>query len=176
MIFTDYTASIPLQSLCDHTAQRLSQVQNDVLCIIEKCDLILLHYKACFDGSTGQSICKEKMSVDSLRDLKKEKSLFFNLPCSTSNYNSVRETQTVIWRRPYDYKIIIKSNICAFISKLNQTVLCFCSRVFFLNQNIAAIFNVVCSLFWTTGFKTSFTLLFCVIINDLCSTKNFFRF
>ena len=94
MIFIDYTASIPLQNLCDHLAQRLYQVQNDVLCIIEKRDLVLLHYKAGFDGSAGQ------MSVNILRDLKKEKSLFLTYLVPLQITISVRETQTVIWRNP----------------------------------------------------------------------------
>ena len=63
MIFTDYTASLPLQNLCDHTAQRLCQVQNKVLCMLETFDLVSLHYKAGFYGSTGQSIYKQKMSI-----------------------------------------------------------------------------------------------------------------
>ena len=96
MIFTDYTASIPLQSICDHTAQRLCQVQNAVLRMIENCDLVLLHYKVGFDGPTSQSICKQKMSVDSLRDLKKEKSLFLTCLVPLQITSSVRETQTVI--------------------------------------------------------------------------------
>ena len=53
MIFFDNTANIPLQSLYDHTEHRFHQVQNDVICMIEQCDLVTFHYIAGFDASTG---------------------------------------------------------------------------------------------------------------------------
>ena len=59
-----------------HTAQRLCQVQNDVICMIVQCDLVTFLYKAGFDGFTDQSIYFEKMFVNNLRHLKKEELLF----------------------------------------------------------------------------------------------------
>ena len=67
--------------------------------MIEKCDLVILHYKAGFDGSTGKSIYKKKMSVDNLEKatLIKKKSLFLTslVPLEITTY--VNETQTIIW-------------------------------------------------------------------------------
>ena len=51
MIFTDNTANIHLKS-CDHTAHRVCQIQNHVICMIEQYDLATFHYKAIFDAST----------------------------------------------------------------------------------------------------------------------------
>ena len=69
MIYTDYTANIPLQILCDHTAQRLYQVQNDVICMTEQCDLVTFDYKVGINAPTGPSIYKQKISVDKICDL-----------------------------------------------------------------------------------------------------------
>ena len=100
MIFTDYTANKSLQSLCDHTAHRLCQVQNDFICMMEQCDLETFHSKAGLIASTGQNIYKEKMSVDGLPDLEKKESSFLSylVPLQITTY--VGENLTVIWRNP----------------------------------------------------------------------------
>ena len=86
MIFIVFITNIPLQSLRNHAAQRLCQVQNDK---------VTFHYKARFDDPTGQSIYKQKMSANSLRDLKKRKVIVSNLSCSTSDYNLCRGNPTI---------------------------------------------------------------------------------
>ena len=68
--------------------------------MVEQCGLVTFHYKVGFEASSGQSIYKQKMSIDSFPDLKKEESLFLTylvfLQCTTY----VEENLTVIWRNP----------------------------------------------------------------------------
>ncbi|XP_065680976.1 uncharacterized protein LOC124817909 [Hydra vulgaris] len=72
---TDYTASVPLQDLLDHTTTRLLETQTGVVNANEY-NRVTLIYKAGFDGSSGHSIYKKTCNDNECtRNLKSVKNL-----------------------------------------------------------------------------------------------------
>ena len=88
--------------------------------MIEKCDLVTLHFEADFDASTAQSKYKQKNFVDSPRDLKKEESLFLTW-LATSDYN-------LCWRNSNCY---LAKSVVLLINRLVKRV-----QLFIININI----------------------------------------
>ena len=89
-----------MQSLVDHTAQRLCQVQNEVIETVAGDTTICaaLRHKAGFDGSTGQSVYKQTVSKDGIRIIQIEESLFLTciVPLDLSSFAGGKKT--TLWR------------------------------------------------------------------------------
>ena len=96
----DFLAKISMQSLVDHTAQRLCQVQNEVIETVAVNTTIFatLRHKAGFDGSTGQSINNQTVSKDCIRNIQVEESLFLTciVPLDLSSFAGGKET--TLWQ------------------------------------------------------------------------------
>ena len=73
---TDYSASVDLQNLVDHTATCLVSLQKDWL--LQKLNIInfTLYHKIGFDGSIGESIYKQSLNENNPRNLQQKESLF----------------------------------------------------------------------------------------------------
>lgn len=96
----DYSASINLQALLDHTAQRICTLQKSVLEANEHLNRVILRHKIGFDGSTGQSLYKQ-ISVDrENRNLSEEGSIFLTclVPLQLTGYKDT--TKLYIWSNP----------------------------------------------------------------------------
>ena len=91
---TDYSASVDLQSLIDHTTYRLFKILNKSVKAAEKSILVFIH-KVGFDGSTGQSLYKtsteDKISISYVE----EQSLF--LSCIVPIKLYIEESGELLW-------------------------------------------------------------------------------
>ena len=75
--YSDYSAEIPLQSIVDHTVQRLMLTLEKPDCALGT--TLVAKWKAGFDGSTGQSVYKQLPSEEAGEDLagNQEQSLMY---------------------------------------------------------------------------------------------------
>ena len=91
---TDYSASVDLQSLIDHTTYRLLKILNKSVKAPEKSTLIFIH-KVGFEDSTGQSLYKtsteDKISISYVE----EQSLFFSCTIPIKLY--IGESGESLW-------------------------------------------------------------------------------
>lgn len=97
---TESSAEVELQSLLDHTANRILQSQKDVLDRVpnESLDKISLVGKWGFDGSTGHSEYKQCFSDPTLED----SSLFVTsyVPLQLIMKSDNEENSVVLWKNP----------------------------------------------------------------------------
>lgn len=93
-------AEVELQSLLDHTASRILDLQTEVLNVITDVNIsnLVLIGKWGFDGSTGYSDYKQRVSNDSLQD----NSLFVTsyVPLQLVTKSSTPQDAKVIWKNP----------------------------------------------------------------------------
>nr|XP_047130034.1 uncharacterized protein LOC124809977 [Hydra vulgaris] len=113
---TDYTASVPLQDLLDHTTTRLLETQTGVVNANEY-NRVTLIYKAGFDGSNGHSIYKQTCNDNECtRNLKSEESLFITCFVPLELSSIVNDKKIILWRnskpsstlycRPLQFKFV----------------------------------------------------------------------
>ena len=97
---TNYSASVDLQNLFDHTAACLVSLQKDWLLQKPNIKNFTLHYKIGFNGSTGQSIYKQSSNENNSRNLQQEESLFLTciVPLELIGFDGSQKN--VVWLNP----------------------------------------------------------------------------
>ncbi|XP_065679128.1 uncharacterized protein LOC136093881 [Hydra vulgaris] len=100
VIISDYSAEIPLQSLLQHTSQRLCDSQIEVLTadslkIFKK---LTLRSKIGFDGATGLSVYKQSSTDEAGRSLANEVSLFITCLVPLDLYFFTDAKRQLVWR------------------------------------------------------------------------------
>ena len=98
IVTTNYSASVTLQGIMDHTTNRIWKCI-DKSKLPEPCNTLLLISKVGFDGSTGQSIYKQRTKDQEDRlSVSVEESLF--LSCTVPVQLKVQETNVILWTNP----------------------------------------------------------------------------
>ena len=94
---TDYSAKVDLNDLLDHTAARIFKIcDNNKISTIPPYSSLLLRCKTGMDGSTGQSVYKQKASEDFTgEEIITEESLFQT--CLVPLQLVIEETGEEIW-------------------------------------------------------------------------------
>lgn len=99
MSVSESEAEVELQSLLDHTASRILELQSDVTNNLdESCKQLTLIGKWGFDGSSGQSEYKQKFENNNLED----SSLFVTsyVPLQLILKSNNEEEHKIIWKNP----------------------------------------------------------------------------
>lgn len=93
-------AQIKLQALLDHTTYRIIQLQADVIDTLspEILQKLVLHCKWGCDGSSGQSVYKQKFTEDG----KSDESIFYAslVPLQLIHNNHETDEATIVWKNP----------------------------------------------------------------------------
>jgi len=95
---SDFKAEVVLQSLLDHTALRLCEVQMSVLEASIGISRLTLRYKWGFDGASGQNLYKQIANFEE-SNFSDEENLFITcvVPLELAGFG---DKSTVVWRNP----------------------------------------------------------------------------
>lgn len=100
MNITESCAQIKLQALLDHTTYRIIQLQADVIDTLnsEILQKLVLHCKWGCDGSSGQSVYKQKFDEAG----KSDESIFYTslVPLQLIYNNHETDEGTIVWKNP----------------------------------------------------------------------------
>lgn len=99
---TESGASVPLQALLDHTAERIIMLQSDAiksLCEKGIIDFNLICKWGC-DGTSGQSAYKQKFSDAS--NITTDENIFFIslVPLQLANIDKETNSEVIVWKNP----------------------------------------------------------------------------
>ena len=98
IVTSHYSASVNLQGIMDHTANSIWKVM-DKSKLPESYNTLLLISKVGFDGSTGQSVYKQRTEDEEDRiPVPVEESLF--LTCTVPVQLKIQETNVILWTNP----------------------------------------------------------------------------
>lgn len=117
IVVDDYSASVDLQQLVDHTVNRLYEAHPQLFSDVKPGSVLTLVSKVGFDGSTGQSIYKQGVESDGRMNMSVEESLFMSCLVPVR----ILEGDKVIWSNPkpssplYCRPIQFKVNVHFFI-------------------------------------------------------------
>ena len=120
VVTSDYSASVNLQGIMDHTANRIWKVM-DKSKLPEPCNTLLLISKVGFDGSTGQSVYKQRPEDEDDRiPVPVEESLF--LSCTVPVQLKIQETNVILWTNPKTSSTLYCRPVRMQFAKENQQI------------------------------------------------------